>query len=164
MARGQAFETMMLVISVIVALAILGVLFSIIGGIRGVTGNPSQEIEDGFKKLHNKGIGSQPPKVVQFDEGQAIYAKSFETTISGTAEEILFVCDDNSNICGRGSDDSKPISIDDAKIKANQQIEVALVTCANEKNGEGPYYCVALSNAKDPSKATEACETACQLV
>ena len=161
MARGQAFETMMLVISVIVALAILGVLFSIIGGIRGVTGNPSQEIEDGFKKLHSKGIGSQPPKTVQFDEAQTIYAKSFEATISGTASDIKFVCE--GSICGGESDTKSPIAVGDKKIRANQQIEVSLVTCANEKNGEGPYYCVAISAAQKPGDATTACETACVL-
>ena len=51
MRRGQAFETMMLVISVIVALAILAVLMNIIGGIGGI----GQGAPD--KLMHDAGCG-----------------------------------------------------------------------------------------------------------
>jgi uncharacterized protein (UPF0333 family) len=66
MRRGQAFETMMLVISVIVALAILAVLMNIIGGITGIgQGQPDKIMHDALKEMVQKGYGySQPQEAV----------------------------------------------------------------------------------------------------
>jgi len=59
--RGQAFETMMLVISVIVALAILGVLTGILGQISFGTDTPDKLMHDKLKDIVPAGYGQSVP-------------------------------------------------------------------------------------------------------
>ena len=60
--RGQAFETMMLVISVIVALAILNVLMGIIQGVQvNIIGTPDDAMHDALREIVKEGFGYSPP-------------------------------------------------------------------------------------------------------
>lgn len=72
MKRGQAFETMMLVISVIVALAILAVLLNIIGGIT-IAGNGADKLmHDQLKDVVSKGYGFASANTATFAAGSRI--------------------------------------------------------------------------------------------
>ncbi len=60
--RGQAFETMMLVIAVIVALAILNVLLTIIGGVQlDLQNGVDSQMHDALKNLAKDGYGYSTP-------------------------------------------------------------------------------------------------------
>lgn len=60
--RGQAFETMMLVISVIVALAILNVLMGIIQGVQvNIIGTPDDAMHDALRDIVKDGYGYSTP-------------------------------------------------------------------------------------------------------
>ena len=75
--RGQAFETMMLVISVIVALAILGVLTGILGGLQiGVTSAPDQAMHDQLKQIVSSGYGYSVPQKVTLKKGTTLDLRS----------------------------------------------------------------------------------------
>ena len=76
MQRGQAFETMMLVISVIVALAILAVLMGILGNLGTQFGSdPKTVIHDGLREIVSKGYGIGAAKKATFEKGAIILKK-----------------------------------------------------------------------------------------
>jgi hypothetical protein len=163
MARGQAFETMMLVISVIVALAILGVLLSILGVFGGgiVGGDPKSTMKDNFRDLHSGGgIGVSAPKRVTFKAGTTVVPKELISSLPIQSKQIKFICANNDDICS-----DNPMKVDDAIITVSSDVEVTLVTCANEgsdNNQEANYY-AAVSHANKPSEATDACMTEANL-
>ena len=65
--RGQAFETMMLVISVIVALAILGVLMGILGNVGGnISADPGQVMKDKLNEIGGKYSAGTTPVTASF--------------------------------------------------------------------------------------------------
>ncbi len=82
MRRGQAFETMMLVISVIVALAILAVLMNIIGGINGVGQTaPDKLMNSALSTQVSTGYGCSAPQAVTFQRGTSIFADQVRGSI-----------------------------------------------------------------------------------
>lgn len=77
MRRGQAFETMMLVISVIVALAILNVLMGIIQGVQvNVQGTAQDMMHDELKKLAGDGYGYSTPQKAILKKGTRLNSRA----------------------------------------------------------------------------------------
>ncbi len=74
--RGQAFETMMLVISVIVAVAILGVLLGFLGNIGFNVANAKTVIPDLIKKVSSEGFGVEAKENVDFSQDDVIYVEN----------------------------------------------------------------------------------------
>lgn len=76
-ARGQAFETMMLVISVIVALAILNVLMGIIQGVNvNVQNSVDQQMHDALKQVAKDGYGFSTPQKGVLKKGVRLNSRS----------------------------------------------------------------------------------------
>jgi len=81
MRRGQAFETMMLVISVIVALAILNVLMGVISSVQvNVQGNAQDTMHDTLKELAKNGNGYSVPNKVILKKGTRLDSRSLLKT------------------------------------------------------------------------------------
>lgn len=160
MARGQAFETMMLVISVIVALAILGVLLNILGVFNqgGIGGDPLPTIRDNLRDLQSKGFGSSIPKKVTFSDGQVIRRTEFTTDLPISPAAIRIFCADGADaVCG--GDSNAPLKITDEKtISSNARYAAMMVTCAND-----PDYCVVFAGTSQPDAASEKCAVECKL-
>ncbi len=92
--RGQAFDTMMLVISVIVAVAILGVLLSLIPTVPEF-GNAKQVLPDLLTKVSNVGFGVEGREKVEFTKDDKIYVQNIITN-TAIPPEKLHVCIDSS--------------------------------------------------------------------
>ncbi|HLC48479.1 MAG TPA: hypothetical protein VJI13_05375 [Candidatus Norongarragalinales archaeon] len=163
MARGQAFETMMLVISVIVALAILGVLLNILGIFGGgvIGGKPLSIIKDGLRDLHSRGYGTNTPQKITFEKGEELRRGELVTDLPVSARDIVFKCaGEADDICGNGDD--APLAItNDNTITASKKMDVMVVTCANEQRDDPPYYCVVITSVQKPGSATETCVEVC---
>ncbi|MEK6953848.1 MAG: hypothetical protein AABX01_02495, partial [Candidatus Micrarchaeota archaeon] len=162
MARGQAFETMMLVISVIVALAILGVLLNILGFINPdqLGGDPRSTISDNIRDLNGRGYGVSPPKKVTFASGSNVYVKEIVNNLPVSDKEVKIFCADGPSteaMCGTGGD--LPLSINSAgtSITVNKKIEATIVTCANEQKKTQPRYCIVVAHTSEKGLATEKC-------
>lgn len=72
-ARGEAFESMMLVVSVIIALAILSLLAALIAELQaGVTTAPDQAMHDALKPIVSSGFGSSSPQKTVLWKGASL--------------------------------------------------------------------------------------------
>lgn len=162
--RGQAFETMMLVISVIVALAILAVLMNIIGGIDlGGTSNPETAIRDGLREVQSKGYGLTAPKKINLKKDTEILRKTVIGTTAITAGELSFYCI-GTTICDAAKGPIKAASGTTTglvSVPINGNVEVNMVACANEERTSGAKYCVVL--ARTSAEATTSCKAACAI-
>jgi len=133
MKRGQAFDTMMLVISVIVAVAILGMLLGFLGGIGGFGAKAKDVIPDLVKKVQQKGFGLEPKDKVEFSKGDSLYRDDAKGTAAISKESIKFTCYDD-NVCSEGTD--TPLTVKESSIVCNENIAVAVVVCFNSENSE----------------------------
>jgi len=133
MKRGQAFDTMMLVISVIVAVAILGMLLGFLGGIGGFGAKAKDVIPDLVKKVQQSGFGLEPKENVEFSKGDSIYQATAKGTAPISTDAIKFICYDD-NVCSGGTD--TPLTVEDNKIVCNENIAVAIVVCFNDDDSE----------------------------
>ena len=153
--RGQAFETMMLVISVIVALAILAVLLNILNIVKIFNpSNPTDVMSSGLKDIQSQGVGITQPQKVTFSQGTRIVRSQLITDIPIQSTAITFVCDDTANVCGNG----KPLEIETSTgiLLVNNNIEVYLSVCGAQQK-----YCIAM--ASTASDATKSCATKCNV-
>ncbi|MFH1056723.1 MAG: hypothetical protein V1717_02935 [Candidatus Micrarchaeota archaeon] len=156
MKRGQAFETMMLVISVIVALAILSILLNILGGVNagfGV-GNPVSVIEEGLKNIQSKGYGITTPKKATFEREQQILVGEVIRAIPVDASEVKFAC--KGTICG-----TDKINVEDsgASFLSKARLEGFIVVCGDDT--QTPKYCVGVG--REAADAREACTSTCHM-
>jgi len=95
--KGQAFSTFQLMIAAIVAIAILGVLMSILNVIPQPGANPIQVMEDllrdGRQYQGSSFVSSSDPS---FQSGMMISEESFKQSVfQGVDPTITFVCSDN---------------------------------------------------------------------
>ncbi len=141
--KGQAFETMMLVISVIVALAILGVLLNILGQAGGLF-NPSDPVAAIKKELVNTGGNYDPGDnivEVKLTQGQIINARRVtEDNAEIREDDLMFYLNDNLG-------DSVELR-NEKEIKVNSDVAAIVVVCGDPNI---PKYVVALARpaAKD---------------
>jgi len=150
--RGQAFETMMLVISVIVAVAILSILLGFIGRIGpGIGGDAITTMKTQLKNVQSTGYGSSSIEKATFSEG-TIRTGTLISDLPLAASDIKFIWVSN-GICG--SADSDPLNCEDAKITVNHKITGYITTC----KGDGPYNIVIGSEnqKKEVSEKCDAC-------
>ncbi len=77
--RGQAFSAFQLLIAAVVAMAILGILMAIIGGIGpiGTHSDPTKQVADKIQELRERG-GYEKTEVVTFDSDTKKYMRSSE--------------------------------------------------------------------------------------
>ena len=100
--RGQAFDTMMLVISVIVAVAILGLLLGFISNINSFGTKASDEIPSLMKTVNQKGYGMALQEKVEFDPGDVITGRTVVGDVSVLAKDVQFVCANHDASCSSG--------------------------------------------------------------
>jgi len=129
--RGQAFETMMLVISVIVAVAILGILLGFIGGIGTFGANAKTVIPDLMKKVANKGYGIEVKDNVEFTAGDIILLREAIGEAPISEDNVAFKCTSNAGTCGSG----KPLEVDEStgkgKITVTKKISASIAVCTD---------------------------------
>lgn len=141
---------MMLVISVIVAVAILGILLGFLGGITTFGANAGTVIPELVKKVAQKGYGLEIREKVEFTPGDRFY----QLTAIGEAPipetDISFVCQDKDGICG--SSDTTPLTVSDKSIVVNKKITGTIAVCV----GSDLKYKVVIGKVtKDVSKEAE---------
>ncbi len=149
---------MMLVISVIVAVAILGMLLGFLGNIGGFGAKAKDVIPDLVKKIQQKGFGLENKDSVEFNKDDRIYQQDAIGTSSVDEKNILFVCASDS-ICSDGTD--TPLTVTDTKIVCNRKISVTVAVCYNG-NHDNLYRIVIGGSTASDSAASKA-ETECGL-
>ena len=153
---------MMLVISVIVALAILAVLLNVLNIVRLFNpSDPVKTISSGLKDIQSKGFGVTTPQKVQFGKGTTILTRQVIVDIPIKSTDVTFHCaGSDDSVCAESNDEKFPINVetttDSNKITVNSNIEANIVVCGNE-----PKYCVVLG--RDPQATSNQCITACGL-
>lgn len=161
--KGQAFETMMLVISVIVALAILGVLLNIIGGITLPGGDrPETIMPDGLKEVNSKGYSSgSNVKKATFDAGKLYTAKDIIGQLPIDSGQIKFNCPtSDALVCGANKlttpsyDGSATNAEFNHRVNVGQKLSAFIAVCGDDTKSF-PRYCVGFGS--DASKAIDAC-------
>jgi hypothetical protein len=145
--RGQAFETMMLVISVIVAVAILGILLGFIGRIGpGIGGDAVTTMTTQLKAVQSKGYGSSNIEKATFKEG-SIRTGELIIDLPLSKDDVEF--DGLSDgICGS----DKPLECTTDKITVSKSIVGYIATCKGES---GPYYVIIGSENQKKEVSTE---------
>ncbi len=158
MARGQAFETMMLVISVIVALAILAVLLNILN-IANLfptgTSDPTSVMTKGLKDVVSRGYFVSTPQEVSFKKGSMILRGSVIQGIPDiTSDEVNFYCaEGNDDACNNAFETSE------TKFSVKKEISMYVVVCGDVNRPDNPKYCIAIS--RQEGSATDTCIEEC---
>lgn len=128
MQRGQTFETMMLVISVIVAIAILGVLMGFLSGVSFGAKDAKSVMPQLLAKVHQSGYGIEFEKGVEFKQGAIILRGDVVGQAAVSSDNVKFSCSDTS-ICGSG----KPIPATDQQLgPVNTKITAAVAVCTKD--------------------------------
>ncbi len=179
----------MLVISVIVALAILAVLLNILGGINFGQNDPTKVMHDALQGIQNKGFGITPPQQITLPANSVILKKQILSgDIPITVADLAFVC--TSDVCsgpgpgttgtvvsmtgttarpsgcsGNPCITTTPSANYGDTLTVAQKIQVYMVVCGNANPtgaaGGVATYCVALS--RSGATATGICQTAWQV-
>ncbi len=166
--RGQAFETMMLVISVIVALAILGVLTGIIGGLQiGIASSPDQAIHDQLKTIATSGYGYSVPTKAVIKKGTRLDIKSVikNDQPALSAAKVVFCVDSTSLGITPTSDlpsaagctpasGSAALGGSTTMGPASKDIAFNFIVCGDANLNQGVYL---ISIAADPKTAGTNC-------
>ena len=179
--RGQAFETMMLVISVIVALAILAVLLNVLNIVKPPGGDPVSTMHNDLQSIQSTGFGITAPKQITLTQSQVVLRNSVIQSIPIQTNQLgFFVYNDfgsgssgqnsgpftTSGTCtaaGSGSGSAPCVT----SVQVNQNIQVYEVACGNTNQQSGSQgswavqYCIAL--AETGQHATTACQAGCNV-
>ncbi len=139
--RGQAFETMMLVISVIVAVAILGVLLGFLGNIGFNVANAKTVIPDLIKKVSNEGFGTESKDNVDFAKDDTIYIENLISGSSVPASKLHVCIGDEIKDALEFKTASKP---EDAYINVKSGVKAAIAVC----KGKGIDVRIAIRDTK----------------
>ncbi|HII39412.1 TPA: hypothetical protein HA318_05425 [Candidatus Micrarchaeota archaeon] len=152
--RGQAFETMMLVISVIVALAILGVLMNILGGIGGGIGSdPKQAIKQKVEEQAGKPGATSPIKTKVTVTELRINKLDVLGGTTLSQDEFEFLCDPAIEV-------GEPLQCDDTSDSrvTLQKGDYYVVACGNPDAAVDVKYRVGIG--KTAGSADEVCDLA----
>jgi hypothetical protein len=176
--RGQAFETMMLVISVIVALAILAVLLNILGSFTSPGSNPVSTMHNDLQSIQSTGFGITAPKTMTLGANLVILRNSVIQSVPIQESQLgFFVSNDfvangqqgTSPVTGTNSQGSSctggsgtgSATCSTAMTVGPQDIQVYEVACGNTQATTTVQFCIAIAeNGKD---ATSACEAGCSV-
>ena len=126
----------------------------------GYTENPHDVLSYGIKDIQSKGYGITTPKKFTLHREFGVSVRELITDIPISENDVKFVCNET-DLCGPG----KPLEIDTAQIRVNQNTVVYGLVCGNEDNpSPGPKFCVSI--ASEAQKAVDAClskETGCNV-
>ncbi len=141
---------MMLVISVIVAVAILGILLGFLKIVPDVGVNAKEVMPDLMKKVNQRGYGMEINKKVMFEQGNRFYRLDAigESPISEDA--VKFVCD--GAVC---SAQTSPLTITETSIVVNDKITATVAVCL----GKDQNYKIVVGDVPEEvsSKAEQEC-------
>ena len=158
--RGQAFETMMLVISVIVAVAILGVLLGFLGGISfGATG-ARDTMKSLVSKIYQRGGGSEISKRADFDAGLIIKQEDIIGETPIVAANIAFDCIDNDICSGSGGAAMKLEG--NKKITVSNKVSAAIAVCKAYTGTSAKTYHICIGDSADPEGVSNGCDGKCK--
>ncbi len=149
--KGQAFETMMLVISVIVALAILGVLLNILGGVGGLF-NPSNPVDSIKKELLRVGGQYSPgeaPVEVKLTKDQTIDSRQVTQDNPNILQEDLFFTVHDS------LSDSVELAGEN-RIQVSRDVQAVIVVCGDPVQAK---YVVALGRPASAGEVADLCRS-----
>lgn len=134
--KGQAFETMMLVISVIVALAILGVLLGILGNLPGVgTGDPKLVVKEELKKIAGTYSSGTQPREATLKTG-VINTRDITDGTTLLPDSVKFIVADSLK------DGVIELGESDRSLRATRDLKVTVVVCGDPAaaGGEAQYF------------------------
>lgn len=156
MRRGQAFETMMLVISVIVALAILAVLMNIIGGIGGIgQGEPDKLMHDKLKDVVTQGYGCSAPTKAIIKRGTTIFARQIKGDIVSIQDTDKFKFD--SGVTGVVGSGTTVGGTGGAKLVSaslsSPEAQIVFVVCG-DSTATTPAYTICIDSKDTGTKVT----------
>ncbi len=149
----------MLVISVIVAIAILGVLLNILTRVQPPGNDAKSELAKDFKEIYSKGFGVGQSKKLVFEKGTLILPREIKSDTPVDEAFIKFACTDNV-VCS----EQKLLVTGGTKIDAVNRVEAFATVCGDDSNDgtTKPKYCIGLgSTAKN---ARDTCTQLCGLV
>jgi len=142
MKRGQAFDTMMLVISVIVAVAILAILLQFLK-IPLPGSDAKSDINSLMTKVHSAGYGLEIDEKVTFSNTDTIFRKDAIGGLSVATDNVDFACVSGSQ-CSAESD---PLTVSSPSIVGHQSIEMVVAVCIKPETGK---YLVAVGQSVGP--------------
>ena len=154
---------MMLVISVIVAIAILGVLLNIITKVQPPGNDAKSEIAKDFKDIYSKGFGVAQAKKLTFKKGTIILRGEVRSDTPVDIKYIKFactngdtiVCSDHKLIVHDGPQGETGVSIE-----AVDQVEAYADVCGDDSKDD-IKYCVGIGSTAE--KARNTCLTTCAI-
>jgi len=157
--RGQAFETMMLVISVIVAVAILGVLLGFLGNISfGATG-AKDTMKSLVSKIQQSGGGSEVSKRADFAEALRLKPDDIIGETPILSSNVKFWCAE-SEFCGGGTNAAMDVKNDQITVKT--KASGAIVVCKAYKGTNAKYYNICIGSSDDPNAVADFCDGKCK--
>ena len=151
--RGQAFETMMLVISVIVALAILGVLMGILGGLNfGSSSSATEVMKKSLGEIGGKYSSGTVAAKANFAKGKNYEVQEvIQDNSVVLAEEVNFAYTPKvENLVEEAQPESFSV-----KSKAFDGVVVA---CSNPDKPDNPKYIIAIGAAGEEKTTTARCK------
>lgn len=154
MPRGQAFDTMMLVISVIVAVAILAILLGILGPLKPQFNNPVEIMKSELRSMVSAGFGVSPPREGEFTEGMLILRPAVIGDSPVPSEELAFACE--GSVC-----QSNSLEVTDTSVDVKSNLKASIVVCGNERSASKFKYCVGLGRQADDAR--NACISKCEI-
>ena len=149
--RGQAFETMMLVISVIVALAILGVLLNILGGVGGLFNptNPVKSIQTELSRIGGQYSPGEQPVEVKLGTNRIDTTQVTQDNPNILAQDLTFVVHDSLT-------DIVEVGGSGQYIIARQEVQAFVVACGG---GSDNKYVVAFGRKGKESEIADQCRS-----
>lgn len=140
---------MMLVISVIVAIAILGILLGFLGNVTIIGADAKQVIKDNVKEVYNKGYGVTVSDRIDFKQDTVLVGKDLTNDLF-SAEQIELHCAGDDSICGEDAENSIEIRNDDENpsIIVNKGAKAYVAVCTES----GVTYHVVISTTSSAAR------------
>ena len=120
---------MMLVISVIVAIAILGILLGFLGNVTIIGADAKQVIADNVKEIYNKGYGVTVSDRVDFKQDTILTGKDITTGLFSSTQIFLY-CTDDDAVCGIDDEDASiEVQEDEKRIIVHKGAKAFVAVC-----------------------------------
>ncbi len=149
--RGQAFETMMLVISVIVALAILTVLLNILGGVGGLFNptNPVKSIQTELSRIGGQYSPGEAPVEVKLGKNRIDTNQVTQGNANILSQNLKFAVHDSLS-------DTVQLGTDGSYIQASKDVQAFIVACGG---GSSNQYAVAFGRKGKENDIADLCRS-----
>ncbi|MFH0714077.1 MAG: hypothetical protein V1722_00350 [Candidatus Micrarchaeota archaeon] len=146
--RGQAFETMMLVISVIVALAILGVLLGILNTFSFSGSDAEQVFKEELKKVGGSYSPGSTPRDATMKAGKIINARVVTEDTTILEESVKFVV---------ANELESSIATVEGGVRATKDVTVTFSVCGDPTLGNSGTYVISIAPVTRGTIAIDAC-------